>query len=477
MLVGDARERLLELPAGSVQCVVTSPPYWGLRDYGTEPLVWGGDPSCAHEWDSVKGRGISGGLSAKLTSNAGSRVGSEQSQQCRCGAWCGSFGREHTPDLYAQHLVEIFRQIWRVLREDGVCYLNLGDSYDDGPLGIPWMVAFALRADGWRLAARIVWAKGISFCEAYAGSVMPESVTKRPTRAHEDIFMLAKSADYYWDHEAIKEQVWPDGTMAGFGSGRREGNRLWPGGVVYDGVRHVRDVWAISPQPFNGEFCTACRRYYDGPGKARIQVVPGDVRGKHGRDSESGHRSGGFSSPSIEDQIDNPIREERICVCGRSDAWLSHFATFPYDLVAPMIRAGTSERGCCARCGAPFRRLVEHENAAIRMSPRTFLKRSLDLRTACGGTQDQPARSRTVGWQPACGCVSDGPRPCVVLDPFAGSGTVAVVAQRLGRDSIGIELNQNYADMACHRIVADAPLFNGVAGFQIETVGRGASNG
>ena len=189
---GDCRDVLPTLEAGSVQCVVTSPPYFGLRDYG-------GD---------------------------------------------GQIGLEPTPDAYIQTMVEVFREVRRVLRDDGCVFLNLGDSYAAGKTGrddndaatranmdrhghgggvklqakgkpaglkpkdlcmIPARVALALQADGWYLRSDIIWAKGLSFCPAYSGSVMPESVTDRPTTSHEHVFLLTKQARYFYDAEAVRE--------------------------------------------------------------------------------------------------------------------------------------------------------------------------------------------------------------------------------------------------------------------------------
>lgn len=229
--ITDVVEGLRSLPDEVVQCVVTSPPYWGLRDYG---------------------------------------VG-------------GQIGLEKTPEEYVQKLVEVFREVRRVLRKDGTLWLNLGDSYAgsgrggnnpeywpkhkmfgkegyaDGILGrpcsvpeglkqkdlvgIPWHVAFALQAEGWYLRSDIIWAKP---------NPMPESVTDRPTKSHEYIFLLTKSPRYYYDAEAIKERgTIPAGTLAAKGSGEREGNRRPPEYKEYDGTRNKRSVWTITTKPYS----------------------------------------------------------------------------------------------------------------------------------------------------------------------------------------------------------------------------------
>lgn len=153
ILIGDCREVLRTIPDESVQCCVTSPPYWGLRDYGVE----------------------------------------------------GQIGQEKSPEEYARTLLGVFREVRRILKTDGTCWLNLGDSYASkivpgykpkDLIGIPWMVAFALRWDGWWLRSDIIWSKP---------NCMPESVTDRPTRSHEYLFLLTKSKDYFYDSEAIKK--------------------------------------------------------------------------------------------------------------------------------------------------------------------------------------------------------------------------------------------------------------------------------
>lgn len=270
IFVGDVRQRLAELPDQSVQCVVTSPPYWGLRDYGND----------------------------------------------------GQIGLEQTPDEYVNEMVKVFTEVRRVLKDDGVLWLNLGDSYngsggaggDYSPgglkegqpkypgrkvsslkpkdlVGIPWRVAFALQTDGWWLRQDIIWHKP---------NPMPESVTDRCTKAHEYVFILSKSARYFFNHVGSKEQ----------GS---------------DGMRNRRSVWTIQTRPFKG----------------------------------------------------------------------AHFAVMPEALCEPPILA-TSRPG--------------------------------DL----------------------------------VLDPFTGSGTVAVVALRHGRNFVGVELNPEYANIAEDRISNDQPMMNQV---------------
>jgi len=290
ILQGDCRDVLRTLPDESVHCCITSPPYFGLRNYGIPGQVWGGDPYCQHEWgDTLPGFHPGQVEQTKWkTANAAGNAGNTSSGQfCgKCGAWLGCLGLEPTPEMYVSHLVEIFREVKRTLRKDGTFWLNLGDSYwtakgtpggehkwreglngddksparrfgkrpQDGPapegsglkpkdlIGIPWMVAFALRADGWWLRQDICWSKG---------NAMPESVTDRCTKSHEFIFLLTKSARYYFDNEAIKEPsiMRPQNRNTKRsehpkGDEGRGLHRRPEGGTSY-GFRNKRDVWTV----------------------------------------------------------------------------------------------------------------------------------------------------------------------------------------------------------------------------------------
>jgi DNA modification methylase len=213
ILIGDAREKLKELSSQSVNCCVTSPPYWGLRDYGNNKQI----------------------------------------------------GLEKNPDEFIAELVDVFREIKRVLRDDGTLWVNMGDSYAGGIkggdlkssglkskdlVGIPWMLAFALRADGWYLRQDIIWHKP---------NPMPESVRDRCTKAHEYVFLLSKSDKYYFDAEAMKEPSAGLGkTKIRFG-GKKYGDSDDPkhatkSGNEYtdSGTRNKRSVWSVTAKPFKG---------------------------------------------------------------------------------------------------------------------------------------------------------------------------------------------------------------------------------
>lgn len=396
----DVLEGLRQIPDETVQCCVTSPPYFALRDYGCD----------------------------------------------------GQIGLESTPAAYVAKLVEVFTEVRRVLRSDGTCWMNIGDSYSTDTkwggsssrkneakqgyagryvrtksgckpkdlIGVPWLLAFALRDDGWYLRQEIIWHKP---------APMPESVTDRCTKAHETIFLLTKSARYFYDQEAVREPQ-AESTLEHFKSGveRRQGIKHGsvPGGsthlanesyktsqAILPNGRNKRTVWTLTQTPYAG----------------------------------------------------------------------AHFATFPVDLPLTCLKAGTPARGQCAECGSPWERTIESERVKTR--PGTETKLAL----AAGGTlfKDSDKKKRfdelsdivgnrdpyrhvttkvTTGWQATCKCgqpenPADGIAPCVCLDPFSGAGTTGVAAKSLGLRYIGLELNPDYAEMSRRRIdrglVEDAP--------------------
>jgi len=385
--VGDCLSVLRAIPDESVQCCVTSPPYWGLRNYNAE----------------------------------------------------GQLGLEPTPQEYVANMVAVFREVRRVLRTDGVCFANMGDSYagyhgnkqvpdEAAPsnkpgyvenmrtstvgvsglkpkdlVGIPWRVAFALQDDGWYLRQDIIWSKP---------GPMPESVTDRCTKAHEYIFLLTKAGRYFWDQEAVKEDSVPFSVQ----HGKRYGN-----------------VPSVAPKN--------CPDRNDiGKRGTHCGVAPG-------RDTR------------------NPRSVWTITTKPYAGA---HFATFPPELPERCIRAGTSIKGACAACGAPWERVVEVERpepADMRpKDPRVHLGASVRSTIGQSNWHDDrnPRRaSNTIGWRPGCDC-NAGTRPCVVLDPFFGAGTTGLVAMKMGRDCIGIELNPEYAEQARKRIQDEAGLFGRV---------------
>jgi DNA modification methylase len=321
---GDALTGLREMEPESAQTVVTSPPYWGLRDYGIE----------------------------------------------------GQLGLEATPEEYVAALIEVFREVRRVLRKDGTVWLNLGDSYaasrsyqvrdnkhvDVGNVmaasvppglkpkdlcGIPWRVAFALQSDGWWLRSEIIWAKP---------NPMPESVTDRPTRSHEQIFLLTRSERYFYDADAVKEPM-SDVSLQRLS----QPNILeQPGGPK---------------DPMNGN-----RSHRKALNNQAERLIKHEKWKSRFEGWDKYDRTLGRNLRSVWTIATEPYPD-------------AHFATFPKALVEPCIKAG-SKPG--------------------------------DL----------------------------------VLDPFAGAGTVGVVALRLGRSFLGIELSPSYCEMAERRIHNEAGLFS-----------------
>jgi site-specific DNA-methyltransferase (cytosine-N4-specific) len=302
---GDVRDVLPTLPADSVDCIVTSPPYWGLRDYGTATWI-GGDEACAHAKPRSPKMGtrstLHGGIENILLAQEG--VANAYRDTCpECGAirQDGQLGLEATPEQYVANLVGVFRELRRVLQPSGTCWLNLGDSYaanqrqtqtvvaaSNGKtrdemgrreraeaggtgwqdlerrvpsglkpkdlVGIPWRVAFALQADGWWLRSDIIWSKP---------NPMPESVTDRPTKAHEYLFLLTKSAGYYYDADAVREAAIYEGTVvkASNPDTAKNGQKGTYGATAFGFTQHdtvvgagrnLRSVWSIATRPYPG---------------------------------------------------------------------------------------------------------------------------------------------------------------------------------------------------------------------------------
>lgn len=457
LLQGDVLEVLGTLPDESVHCCVTSPPYYGLRSYGVPPSIWGGSADCEHEWGSME-RGKRKDILPEDTTTLVSRIGVDERQNgagtnggrfcVKCGAWLGCFGLEPTPQLYVEHVVAIFREVRRVLRSDGCAYVNLGDSYaHDGKrggetggkqaylpeadrkragrerrytglasknlLGIPWKVAFALQDDGWYLRSGMPWVRR---------AAMPDSTQDRPGSVLEYVFLLAKSERYYFDMEAVRRA--PSGISGGAKFGK----------VSLDG-------------PGSRECTAEDRERYA-------------TQGRQWRNADLWFES-----------VDAPHG-----LCGMGDELVgidvnprgfkgAHFATFPEALIRPLIRAGSSDNGCCGACGAPRVRQVEdrgnlppvdYEGKNALQDKQHSARRMLaNVRAAreAGADHDNPFPPKTtVGWEPSCDCQPASESPCIVLDPFLGSGTTALVSRDLGRRCIGIELNPAYLEMARERV-------------------------
>jgi DNA modification methylase len=362
ILTGDSREVLKTLPSGSVHCCISSPPYWGLRSY------------------------VDHGSALKSS----------------------EIGLEPTFEAHLTSLLEVFAEVWRVLRDDATLWCNYGDSYNSQGghtgqgqssqrqgranvaaqhavkgnqvsglkpkdlIGMPWRVAFALQEAGWYLRS------AITVCKL---NPMPESVTDRPTNATEMLFLLTKQPIYFYDAAAVREP-----------SSGRKGGRFGS----YPGSTFRKDAGRERPPD-------------DGTRNLRNWIT----------------------------LVSQPLKE-------------AHFAAFSEKLVEPCILAGTSEWGCCGECGAPWRRVVEKGAPCPEPAGNMGFRASrLSGQEMTRWRAEHP--DTTSGWQPACECEGAPVVPCVCLDPFAGSGTVSRVATRLGRRSIAIDLNPEYTAMARER--------------------------
>lgn len=455
--MGDVLDQLALLPDGCVHTVVTSPPYWNLRDYGV----------------------------------------------------AGQLGLERTPEEYIAKMVEVFRQVRRVLRDDGTCWINMGDSYagywgeryshkpfgDDRTgdestvpnkvsldfkkpyrpdhalrarnggdpdlnnrnstlqggkktqnaalrshesgttpglkpkdlIGVPWMLAFALRADGWYLRSDIIWSKS---------NCVPESVTDRPTKSHEYIFLLSKSRRYFYDADAIKTPVIEETSRVKYAWGR----------AIDGSVDDIRK----------------------GSGEDLRKRKSGNKRRQTGeeRDGISGDSRHRANHVPLEGATANKRTVWQVPAKGFLGA---HFAVFPQELIIDCIRAGSSAHGSCATCGQPYGRQVFKTLVPLPKAAKTQV---IDARDHGADPNDQGSNrqkdghknghayiTETVGWEKTCKCATTEVVPCIVLDPFFGAGTTGLVARKLHRDYIGIELNPKYVKIARDRLYRELGAF------------------
>ena len=432
-LQGSCIDKIKELNDNTIDCVVTSPPYWGLRDYGTASYE-GGDPDCKHTITD----GIVDNKNNKLIERP--NRASDKKNCVRCGAKRidKQLGLEPTYQEHIQNIVELFRAIKPKLKDSATVWLNYGDSYAstvngtkvkdqvknkvqfsskylikgddrtfrDKPFStiqgslkpkdlvmIPNRIAIALQDDGWWIRSEIIWHKP---------NPMPESTKDRPTSCHEKIWLITKSKKYYYDADAIREPVAKGtitrlseknlknqkGSNRGNGGMRSNGNMKPVGNME---TKNKRNVWTVTTKP--------CKE--------------------------------------------------------------AHFATFPKDLIEPCIKAGCPEK-VCVKCGTPYVR-----NLKIIFTPE---RKTRDNMVNVIPGRDKPTRmnsknmesliKKDLGFKKDCNCKTDEFKSGVVLDPFGGSGTTGIVASLNNRNAILIELNKEYISIANKRINKEFGFFN-----------------
>lgn len=410
IITGDAREILPTLPADSFDCVVTSPPYFGLRDYGVE----------------------------------------------------GQIGLEPTLAAYLETMVDVMREVRRVMKPSGCAFLNIGDSYcstapgtmgdklnqrgilagvsdrrseaarkfrPETPFGmkpkdlmmVPNRLAILLQDDGWWIRSEIIWHKL---------NPMPESVRDRPTCAHEKVWLLTKSPKYYFDAGAIEE------TAVAAGLGEMDG---------------------LAQKLPNGANANAGRNYRDGKQIEYAVMAVGSSK----------RRMAGFNERSDASQAKGQsfTRNCRNIWTIASEPYRgAHYAVMPSALAERCIKAGSSEKGCCPNCGKPWERVVESVKGDTEAAdrPKHLQSKSSTLSLSGNGSTQWAQRGskrHDIGWRPTCDCPQHEPIPARVLDCFGGAGTTGLVADRLGRDATLIELNPANRELGAERVRMDGPLF------------------
>lgn len=399
-----------------------------------------------------------------------------------CPAWRGTLGLEPTLDCtgwatgawcgqcWVCHIAEVFDAVWRILRDDGVCFVNLGDSYAANgaswgtwngstpgigknakaaseaqqgrrvPAGLkpkdlcgqPWRVAFALQARGWYLRSAPPWIKA---------SPMPESATDRPGVSHEMWFMLSKKARYFWDAEAVKKPAQPF----------RHAGKMHPRGWHTDAVPisgGAKSPCEATPQ--NGRNLRTADFFRQG---LTDLIADTEAYLAHLKHIEA---HGGL--------LTDPEGTPAALVFNSTAYSGAHFATFSPAMIRPLIQGGTSERGCCPGCGAPWEREVEKKTHVNGSGREHVAGNDGQGGQGWAGVPRATQKSTTRGWTPTCACPRPPrrPVPCVVFDPFGGAGSVALEADRLGRDAILCEAQPEYVAMAQERLTAEAPLLTTV---------------
>lgn len=495
---GDARH-MTELPDESVHMVITSPPYHGLRKYADLPdTIWDEVSGCEHEWgkkieagdNRFRGENALTGGNPNAEINSGGKI---LSQFClKCGAWRGQLGSEPNPELYISHLVEIFREVRRVLRPDGTCWINIGDSMASGkgtcynpgggedsfdgvknkkaagvypldrgnistlrkyglkPLdrvGIPERLILALQADGWYWRSTIVWNKTNTMPESVAGwRWVKHKIKVDNTDRGKEASRNTTEGRPQQDHngkEFKNDAVWEDcpgcpKCVPNEGLILKKGN--WR---PTDNFEYIYQLAKDVPYYSDGE---AVRIAYTEPlnrwGGNSMKNDTDKTTGykemlKIG--STSAFRVGGNMRPNPAGANLRAVWTFPSTSCG-----YNHYAAFPPELPLRCIKAGSSEYGVCGECGAPYARIIDNKPMVIN---RTNHAAESGIGIMSSGTMVEPNEVKTLGWKSTCNCKSDKVIPSLVLDPFAGTGTTLEVATKLGRRSIGYEISPTYCEM------------------------------
>lgn len=442
------------LPSKSVHCVVTSPPYFGLRSYqGEQDVEWpevryspmpglpeiviaGCDPNCRHEWNNLP---VVKSQAQTSLSSDGIRVRGQRPSDYRtefvsnsgicihCGGMKCGLGAEPTPEAFIGHLILVMREMHRILRDDGCAFINLGDSFSgsggdhaathqndalsksrdrDGVVlggkkaGIPaknlYMIpsrfALACQADGWIVRSRMPWIKR---------NGMPDSCEDRPSQVIEDIFMLAKSEKYFFDMEAVKQPAaQPEGEAKVTGQRKR--------GILQD--------------------------------------LNTSTLGTNQGASMRNFRSSDFFFKTWQGLATSEEGEPLAMVINTKGFSGAHFACFPPDLPLTLIKAGTSAYGVCPKCGAQWERITEKSggNWEERKAAGAPMRYGMNNNKGESITNYGNSQSTTLGWQPSCTCNAGEPIPATVCDPFNGSGSTGKAALQLNRSYVGIDISKEY---------------------------------
>lgn len=401
------------LPDKSVHMIATSSPYYGLRAYAGDQEV---------DWPEVVYAPMSGVPALVIPAQ-------------RCG-----LGAEETVEAFIGHLILVAREMWRVLRDDGTLWWNLGDSYngsggaggDYGPGGskegqpkfpgrnvatlkpkdlmlIPARFALAAQADGWYVRSAMPWIKR---------NCLPESAEDRPGTVVESIYLLAKRGKYYFDMEAVKRPVAAATTN--------------------------RDKYAYATDDTKFD-------------KVNRETGVGNLRNGSYESSADGlrnFRSSDFFFQSWQGLLGDEDGDPLAMVVNPKSYTGSHFATWPLLMVETMIKAGTSSYGVCPTCQAPWKRRVEKTGERETHGPN----HAADKARGRHGTNSVFATGKvsmftTIGWRPTCACEAGQPIPATILDPFVGSGTTLKAAIALGRDAIGVDISEDYLGSLVERRV------------------------